>query len=314
MGTTVNINGRSLTHKKSNGFSKSTLPDVCKTPSPGGPVPVPYPVIVSFSKDLVKGTKTIKVEGKMAANKGSQFKNCIGDEPGTVKGVKSNTHRKEAKWITSSPNVKLEGKAACRLGDKMFMNHGNTACLGGETQLSSKSKAFELNIDCDYKQNQSNPKWDECMMEELCQMVEDFNKIDSKSIHRKSPSPSSPKSSEYASYQAGLNEFSQRFEQAVNEGSQDEKWIRNQFSTECRYQKWCKGAPPPPRNPTPPRTGPNRLNPDHVHDAALGGPLGDIDGMKWVHGRVNGTVGACMRNKNYNPGDKVTTPSGCCDS
>jgi hypothetical protein len=25
----------------------TALPDVCKTPSPGGPVPIPYPVIVS---------------------------------------------------------------------------------------------------------------------------------------------------------------------------------------------------------------------------------------------------------------------------
>ncbi|MDY6993349.1 MAG: DUF4150 domain-containing protein [Pseudomonadota bacterium] len=135
MGITVNVNGRSLVHTKTGGFSKSTLPDVCKTPSAAGPVPVPYPSIVSFSKDLIKGTKTIKIEHKaMVAHRGAQFKRCIGDEAGTAKGIKSNTHRQEAKWITYSADVKLEGKAACRLGDKMFMNHANTICCGGEYQ------------------------------------------------------------------------------------------------------------------------------------------------------------------------------------
>ena len=73
MGVTIHVNGKSnsLVHKGSMGIAKSTLPDVCKTPSPGGPVPIPYPVIVSMSSDLKKGTKTVKVDGKkMAAVKG----------------------------------------------------------------------------------------------------------------------------------------------------------------------------------------------------------------------------------------------------
>lgn len=134
MGCTIHVNGKSdsLIHKGSGGFSKSTLPDVCKTPSPGGPVPIPYPIIISMSTDLVKGTKTVKVDGgKMAAIKGSEFSRCTGDEPGTAGGVKSSTNMKEATWITSSFDVKLDGKNACRLRDKMQMNHGNTVCLSG---------------------------------------------------------------------------------------------------------------------------------------------------------------------------------------
>lgn len=138
MGVTIHVNGisNSLVHKGSMGIAKSTLPDVCKTPSPGGPVPIPYPVIVSMSGDLKKGTKTVKVDGKkMAAVKGSEFSRCMGDEPGTAGGVKSSTNMKEATWLLYSFDVKLEGKNACRLTDKMMMNHQNTACLGGCIQL-----------------------------------------------------------------------------------------------------------------------------------------------------------------------------------
>lgn len=137
MGVTIHVNGmsNSIVHKGSNGFVKSTLPDVCKTPSPGGPIPLPYPIIVSMSRDLKKGTKTVKVDGKkMAAVKGSEFSRCTGDEAGTAGGIKSSTNMKEATWILYSFDVKLDGKNACRLSDKMIMNHGNTACLGGVMQ------------------------------------------------------------------------------------------------------------------------------------------------------------------------------------
>ncbi|MDM8542945.1 DUF4150 domain-containing protein [Desulfococcaceae bacterium HSG9] len=135
MGVTININGLSLCHKGSGGIATATVPDVCKTPSPGGPVPIPYPNI-AFSKNLAKGTKTIKVDGgNMAANKGSEFSRSIGDEPGTVGGVKSGVNMKEATWLSYSFNVKFEGKNVCRLTDKMLMNHGNAVCLGGLQQI-----------------------------------------------------------------------------------------------------------------------------------------------------------------------------------
>ncbi len=138
MAVTIHVNGtsNSLAHKGSMGIAKSTIPDVCKTPSPGGPVPIPYPIIISMSSDLKKGTKTVKVDGKkMAAIKGSELSRCSGDEPGTAGGVKSSTNMKEATWILYSFDVKLEGKNACRLTDKMMMNHGNTACLAGIQQV-----------------------------------------------------------------------------------------------------------------------------------------------------------------------------------
>lgn len=134
MAVKININGLTLAHKGSSGTAIATLPDVCKTPSPGGPVPLPYPNI-AVSADLAKGTKTVKVDGgNMAAHQDSELSKSSGDEPGTAGGIKSSTNMKEATWLTYSFDVKLEGKGASRLTDKLLMNHGNTMCCAGFLQ------------------------------------------------------------------------------------------------------------------------------------------------------------------------------------
>jgi hypothetical protein len=136
MPVTVKVNGvaNSLVHKGSGGVSTATIPDVCKTPSPGGPVPIPYPNI-SQSATLAKGTTTVKADGgMMIAIKGSEFSLSNGDEPGVVGGVKSSTFMKESTWILYSFDVKMDGQNACRLTDKKFQNHENTVDLGGVLQ------------------------------------------------------------------------------------------------------------------------------------------------------------------------------------
>jgi uncharacterized Zn-binding protein involved in type VI secretion len=135
MPVTVKVNGaaNSLVHKGSNGISVATIPDVCKTPSPGGPVPIPYPNI-SQSTMLAKGTTTVKADGMMIAVKGSEFSMSNGDNAGVAGGVKSSTFMKESTWILYSFDVKMDGKNACRLSDKKFQNHENTADLFGVLQ------------------------------------------------------------------------------------------------------------------------------------------------------------------------------------
>jgi hypothetical protein len=136
MPVTIKVNGvaNSLVHKGSNGISTATIPDVCKTPSPGGPVPVPYPN-VSQSATLDKGTTTVKADGgMMIAIKGSEFSLSNGDNAGVAGGVKSSTFMKESTWILYSFDVKMDGKNACRLSDKKFHNHENAANLSGEMQ------------------------------------------------------------------------------------------------------------------------------------------------------------------------------------
>src|SRR5262249_33671561 len=78
------------------------------------------------------GTTTVKADGgQMIAIKGCEYSTCNGDEAGTAGGVVSSTNMKEAKFILFSFDVKMDGGNACRLSDKMTMNHQNTACLGG---------------------------------------------------------------------------------------------------------------------------------------------------------------------------------------
>jgi hypothetical protein len=132
---TIKVNGtvNSLVHKMSNGMSVATIPDVCKTPTPGGPVPIPYPNIAQ-SITLASGTTTVKGDKMMAAHRKSKFALSNGDQAGTLGGVKSNVFMKEATWILYSFDVKVDGKNACRFTDKMFHNAENAANLSGEFQ------------------------------------------------------------------------------------------------------------------------------------------------------------------------------------
>ena len=162
MAVTINVNGLTLCHKGSNGISMATAPDVCKTPSPGGPVPIPYPNI-AMSSDLAKGTTTITADGgNMCANFGSEFSVSTGDEAGTIGGVKSGVVKKEATWIAYSFDVKLEGKGACRLTDKMFHNYENTVNASGLLQLVLGDDLLNLlcNIFCETLEAGENFKKD----------------------------------------------------------------------------------------------------------------------------------------------------------
>jgi hypothetical protein len=132
MSVTVKANGLSVSHRASSGVTTATMPDVCKTPP--GPVPIPYPN-VSLSSDLAGGSSTVTADGgNMISLKGSEFSKSTGDEAGVAGGVKSGTNMKEAKWLSYSFDVKVEGRNVCRLTDKMTCNHGNTVCLSGTVQ------------------------------------------------------------------------------------------------------------------------------------------------------------------------------------
>ncbi|RWJ19008.1 MAG: DUF4150 domain-containing protein, partial [Mesorhizobium sp.] len=59
----ISVNNLGLTYKGTIGISMATIPDVCKTPSPGGPIPIPYPNIAQQSS-LSDGTTTVFAKGK----------------------------------------------------------------------------------------------------------------------------------------------------------------------------------------------------------------------------------------------------------
>lgn len=119
--TVHNIQG--FAHKGSNGIS-IVFPDVCKTPTPAGPVPIPYPNI-GKSADTVMGTTTVKADGNMIMVKGAKYLPTTGDEAGSVGGVLSNVIKMECEFLMYSFTVMLEGKNVCRLGDPLWHNKKN---------------------------------------------------------------------------------------------------------------------------------------------------------------------------------------------
>ena len=124
MAQTTFANSRGIAHKGSGGMS-TVFPDVCKTPTPGGPVPIPYPNL-GKSSDTAKGPKTVKTDGKMPMVKGAVYSTTTGDEAGTAGGgVVSSKTKGEAEFMLYSFDVKFEEKNVCRLGDPLFHNKKN---------------------------------------------------------------------------------------------------------------------------------------------------------------------------------------------
>jgi hypothetical protein len=123
MATTF-VNKRGIAHGGSNGMS-TVFPDVCKTPSPGGPIPIPYPNI-GKSSDASGGPSSVTTDGKMPMVKGATYSTSGGDEAGTAGGgVVSNSTKGECEFMMYSFDVKFEGKNVCRLGDPLFHNTKN---------------------------------------------------------------------------------------------------------------------------------------------------------------------------------------------
>ncbi len=117
-------NGRGVAHKGSGGMS-IVFPDVCKTPSPGGPVPIPYPNTGKAS-DTSGGPTKVKTDGQMPMVKGAKYQMSAGDEAGTAGGgVMSSKFKGACEFMLYSFDVKFEGKNVCRLGDSLFHNEKN---------------------------------------------------------------------------------------------------------------------------------------------------------------------------------------------
>lgn len=121
---TVFANARGVVHKGSGGMN-ITFPDVCKTPSPAGPVPIPYPNIGKAS-DTSKGAKKVKTDKKMPMVKGAKYSMSAGDEAGSAGGgVISSKIKGDCEFMMYSFDVKFEGKNVCRMGDPLFHNKKN---------------------------------------------------------------------------------------------------------------------------------------------------------------------------------------------
>ena len=121
------------------GTCMSSVPDVCKTPSPAGPVPVPY-VNTFMCAAVLPGTACSKVTiaGAPALTVQSKTAMSSGDEPGTAGGVVSASFIGEGAFISGSAKVRLQGKAAVSVGALTSHNANNTTGMSvapGQTKV-----------------------------------------------------------------------------------------------------------------------------------------------------------------------------------
>jgi len=167
MGLTVIVNMLTVVHKGSNGMLIS-FPDVCKTPSPAGPVPIPYPNIAK-SSDVTGGSSTVKMDGGMIMIKGSSTMMSTGDEAGAAMGVVSNRIKGKAEFVNYSFDVKVDGKNVCRLTDPAQSNMGSAnsiapACVQAplfamDPQLKACEKTRDKEEKEEKKEKGESTKW-----------------------------------------------------------------------------------------------------------------------------------------------------------
>lgn len=121
----VYANGRTVLHKGDGLTQASGPPDVCKTPSPSGPVPIAYPN-AALDRDLAKGAKDVKIEGNPVAFASSNIRTSTGDEAGSAGGgLMSSKTKGMLTFGSSSLDVLVEGKGVVRFGD-VTQHNGNT--------------------------------------------------------------------------------------------------------------------------------------------------------------------------------------------
>ena len=75
------------------GVAVPVFPDVCKTPTPGGPVPIPYPSMAGASQ--VKNVSR-DASAKVVMTKDARHVMSTGDEAGSAGGVMSNKVKAQA--------------------------------------------------------------------------------------------------------------------------------------------------------------------------------------------------------------------------
>lgn len=120
MGNVI-INGRTVVHAGSGGVL--TVLEMCQVP----PLCIPAPFVnTALSKDAIGTASSVIINGQPACNLSSTFAVSSGDEGGSCGGVISGTIKGQAQFITSSPNVFIEGQPAVRQGDQMVSNNANT--------------------------------------------------------------------------------------------------------------------------------------------------------------------------------------------
>ena len=131
MSNEVFANGNEIACKSGADKVIAAFPDVCLSPPspPAGPIPIPYPN-TSFSKDMKKGSKSVKINGKEVMLKDQSFYKTspLGNEAATKTlgaGVISHVITGKTYFVAWSMDVNFEGKNVNRHLDLTTSNHAS---------------------------------------------------------------------------------------------------------------------------------------------------------------------------------------------
>jgi uncharacterized Zn-binding protein involved in type VI secretion len=83
----VYANKRRIIHAGDGQTFVAASPDVCKTPSPSGSMPVPYPNSAR-SRDLTGGSRKVTIAGHPVAIEGAKIRASTRDEAGSAGGCR----------------------------------------------------------------------------------------------------------------------------------------------------------------------------------------------------------------------------------
>lgn len=106
------------------GGMDTAFPDVCLTPSPAGPVPIPYPNIATGPM-AVPNVPTILFAGAPAHNLGTTIPISNGDNAGVGTGVASGLVMGPSRHLTGAFTVLLKGLPASRMTSVSLQNSTN---------------------------------------------------------------------------------------------------------------------------------------------------------------------------------------------
>ena len=119
------------------------VPDVCLTPSPVGPIPIPYPNIGMLNQ-AQKTSKKVKIVGKETVTLKSEISRSMGDEAGSNGGVMSGVNMDKVTFKKGSLTVKVEGQPCVHLTSVSAHNGMNANMPAGTQVAPSQTKVFVM--------------------------------------------------------------------------------------------------------------------------------------------------------------------------
>ncbi len=103
--------------------------DVCKTPTPAGPIPLPYPNLAMHAS-LQKAVSKVKFCKKAAAAQGCKVPMSNGDNAGVAGGIKSNGFMQKVEPKQFSGKVYAKGKKVTYAFSPSGHNGSNANTVG----------------------------------------------------------------------------------------------------------------------------------------------------------------------------------------